>query len=130
MMQMGFSEDEYARVRGWLLSAFDASPAVFDETEMLEKLRNNEWHLVSADHCACVLELCKYEGEWIANVLLLGGEKNRSLKEIMRCIDVLSRFLCDQGFAKLVGQPRKEFHKLLILNGFEKKEEELIKRLT
>ncbi|MCM2433217.1 hypothetical protein [Agrobacterium rosae] len=129
MMQMGFSEQEYERVRAWLLSAFDASPAVFDEAEMLEKLRKNEWHLVTADRSACVLELCKYEDEWIANVLLLGGEKNNSLKEIMRCQITLCRFLKDQGFTKLVGQPRKEFHKLILKHGFEKKEEEFIKRL-
>ncbi|MDA5636547.1 MULTISPECIES: hypothetical protein [Agrobacterium] len=75
MMQMGFTEEEYTRVRGWLLSAFERTPAVFNEAEMLEKLRKNEWHLVTADRSACVLELCKYEGEWIANVLLLAGEK-------------------------------------------------------
>ncbi|KAA3511613.1 hypothetical protein [Agrobacterium rosae] len=129
MMQMVFSEQEYERVRAWLLSAFDASPAVFDEAEMLEKLRKNEWYLVTADRSACVLELCKYEDEWIANVLLLGGEKNNSLKEIMRCQITLCRFLKDQGFTKLVGQPRKEFHKLILKHGFEKKEEEFIKRL-
>ncbi|NSY48319.1 hypothetical protein G6M01_07310 [Agrobacterium tumefaciens] len=129
MMQMGFSEEEYARVRSWLLSAFERTPAVFDEDEMLEKLRKSEWHLVTADRSACVLELCKYEGEWIANVLLLGGEKNKSLKEIMQCQVALCRFLKDQGFTKLVGTPRPEWHKLILKNGFEKQEEEFIKRL-
>lgn len=129
MMQMGFTEQEYARVRVWLLSAFERTPAVFDEDEMLEKLRNNEWHLVTGDHFSAVLELCKFEGEWIANILLLGGEKNKSLKEIMRSQIIFCRFLKDQGFTKLVGTPRREWHKLILKHGFEKQKEEFIKRL-
>lgn len=129
MMQMGFSEEEYERVRAWLLSVFEREGAAFDEAEMLEMLRENKWYLVTGDRFAAVLELFKFEGEWIANILLLGGEKNNSLKEILRCQGVFCRFLKDQGFVKLVGTPRREWHKLILKHGFEKQEEEFIKRL-
>lgn len=129
-MTFGFTEEEYSRVRDWLMSAFYAGPCPFDEAELLEKLRSGEWHLLTIENAACVLQLCEYEGDRIAVVLLLGGRKNGSLRDIMRASLVLSDYLAKIGFNYIVGEPRKEFHKFLKRNGFEQKEKEFKKRLT
>jgi hypothetical protein len=129
-MRVGFDEDEYARVRGWLLSALEIAPGPFDEAELLRKLRADHWHLVTTDHAACVLELCRIDGELIANVLLLGGEKGKALREILTAQKRFCEFLKHEGFTKLVGTPRKEFHKILKAHGFEQEQKELVKRLN
>lgn len=129
MIGFGFSEGEYSRVRDWLISAFEASPAVFDEAEMLDKLRSNEWHFLTTHNAACVLQIDEIDGERFANVLLLGGKKNGSLREIMDAHLVLCKVLQQNGFAYISGEPRKEFHAFLLKNGFEQKEKEFKKRL-
>lgn len=128
-IDVGFTEDKYARVRDWLLSALEIAPGPFDEAEMLERLRSNDWHLLTTENSACVLQTCIFQGEKIANVLVLGGKRNGSLREIMRAITILSDHLREQNFAKLVGTPRQEFHAFLLKNGFSKKEQELQKEL-
>lgn len=129
-MRVGFDEDEYARVRGWLLSALEIAPGTFDEAELLHRLRTEQWHLITTDHVATVLELCRIDGELIANVLLLGGEKGKALRELIPALKELCEFLKHEGFTKLVGTPRKEFHKILKAHGFEQEQKELVKRLN
>lgn len=128
-MNLGFTEEEYSRVRDWLMSALDAGPCAFDEAELLDKLRSGEWHLLTIENAACVLQLCEYEGERIAVVLLLGGRKGGSLKDIMRASLVLSDYLKKMKFTYIVGEPRKEFHAFLKKNGFEQEQKEFKKRL-
>lgn len=130
MNGFGFSDEEYSRVRGFLFSAFDASPCVFDEAEMLEKLRSGEWHLLTTEHAAAVLQFGEINGELFANVLLLGGKRGGSLREIMRANLVLCEVLQRNGFAYIVGEPRKEFHAFLLKNGFEQEQKEFKKRLN
>ncbi|WP_455918664.1 hypothetical protein [Ensifer canadensis] len=129
-MNVEFTEEEYTRVRGWLLSALAIAPGPFDEAEMLANLRSGNWHLVTTEHVGCVLELCRIDGEMIANVLLLGGERGKALKEVIQAKEELCAFLGFMGFVKLVGTPRKEFYKVLKAQGFEQEQEELIKRLN
>lgn len=112
-MRIGFTESEYARVRDWLVAAIDTSPDVISESTLLEKLRFNEWQLLTTENAACVLQLCEHEGEKIANVILLGGKRNGSLREIMGTHVVLCDFLRERKFTKLVGTPRKEWHQFL-----------------
>jgi hypothetical protein len=129
-MIIAFSEAEYARVRDWLMSALLRVPGVFDEAELLEKLRAGEyWFLVTTEHSAGVLELVRIDGELIANVLLVGGERGKALREILAAIRQLRVFLASNGFVKMVGTPRKEFHNILKANGFEEEQEELVTRL-
>ncbi|WP_234839266.1 hypothetical protein [Sinorhizobium medicae] len=127
--QFGFTEEEYTRVRGWLLSALEIAPGPFDEAELLVKLRAEVWHLVTADHAASVVELVRIDGELIGNVLLIGGEKGKALREIIPAQKQFCEFLRHEGFTKLVGTPRKEFHNILKAQGFEQEHKELVKRL-
>ncbi|KQY14704.1 hypothetical protein ASD31_09180 [Rhizobium sp. Root482] len=117
-MRVGFSEEEYLRVRGWLVSAIEVNPDKITESQLLDKLRSGDWHLITIENAACVLQCCICEGEKIANILLVGGEKNQSLRSIMKAHSVLCDHLRKMDFAKLVGQPRKEFHAYLKRNGF------------
>lgn len=128
-MRIGFTEDEYQRVRDWLLSAIAHDPTKITEETLLEKLRSDEWKLVTTEHAASVLQLCTVDGEKIANVLLIGGEKNKSLREIMKAHLVVGYYLKALGYTKIVGQPRKEFNAVLQRNGFQKGQEELFKEL-
>ncbi|MDE3821795.1 hypothetical protein I7F13_05035 [Sinorhizobium meliloti] len=128
-MRIGFTESEYARVRDWLVAAIDTNPDVISEGTLLEKLRFNEWQLLTTENAACVLQLCEHEGEKIANVILLGGKRNGSLREIMGTHVVLCDFLRERKFTKLVGTPRKEWHQFLKKNGFKQQENEFIKEL-
>jgi hypothetical protein len=120
---VGFSEDNYLRVRFWLLSALEIAPGPFDEAEMLERLRSNDWHLLTTENSACVLQTCIFEGEKIANVLVIGGKRNGSLREIMRAHVILCDHLREQNFTKIMGTPRKEFRRFLIKNGFTEAQE-------
>lgn len=129
-MNLGFTEEEYSRVRDWLLSAFEAGPCPFDEATLLANLRSGEWHLLTIENAACVLQLCEYEGDRIAVILLLGGRKNGSLKDIMRASLALCDYLKKMNFAYIVGEPRKEFHAFLKRNGFEQEQKEFRKRLN
>ena len=125
-----FDEGEYARVRKWLLSALEIAPGPFDEAELLVKLRAGEtWFLVTTDHAASVVELVRIDGDLIANVLLIGGERGKALREIISAQKQFCEFLKSEGFTKLVGTPRKEFHTILKAEGFEQEQEELAKRL-
>ncbi len=128
-MNLGFTEEEYFRVRDWLMSAILISDGQFDEAEMLERLRAKDWHLITTEHAACVLEFCEIDGERIANILVIGGEIGASLREIMKAHFVLCAYLRTQNFTKLVGQPRKEWHRFLLNYGFEQEQQEWIKRL-
>ncbi|MCK3776218.1 hypothetical protein MZK49_05675 [Ensifer sesbaniae] len=130
MINVGFSEEEYVRVRGWLLSALELSPDVFSEAELLGNLRSEKWHLITTEHAATVFEFYRIDGELNANVLLLGGEKGKALREILAAQKRFGEFLKSEGFTKIVGTPRKEFHKILKANGFEEQEQkELVLRL-
>ena len=129
-MNWGFSEDEYSRVRDWLVAALVLSPDVFSEAEMLENLRSNEWHLLTTENAACVLQLCEIDGERIANVLAIGGKIGGSLREIMKAHTVVCDFLRAQNFTQLVGEPRAEWAAILNRNGFRQKGSEYIKELN
>lgn len=122
-MNLGFSEEEYLRVRGWLMSALEYTPDLFTEAEILANLRSNEWHLLTTENAACVVQLGEFEGERFANVLLLGGKKNGSLREIMRAHVVFISFCERLGIKKIMGTPRKEFRRFLIKNGFTEAQE-------
>lgn len=128
-MNLGFTEEEYARVRNWLMSAILISDGQFDEAEMLERLRAKDWHLITTEHAACVLELCEIDGEQIANILVIGGAIGASLREIMKAHFVLCAYLRTQNFTKLVGEPRQGWHRFLLKFGFEQHGKEFIKRL-
>jgi hypothetical protein len=118
-MRFGFSEDTYLNVRDWLLSGMKPNPAIISEGELLDNLRSFEWHLLVSDHFACVLQVFISEGNLIANILLIGGEKNKSLSEILDRAELLYEFLRDENFAKIVCQPRPGFHKILKMKGFK-----------
>lgn len=122
-MNLGFSENEYERVRNWLLKALTYTPELFTEAEILANLRTNEWHLLTTENAACVLQLGEFNGERFANVLLLGGKKNGSLREIMRAHLVFVEFCKTLGITKIVGTPRKEFRRFLMKNGFTEAQE-------
>ncbi|MEB2843809.1 hypothetical protein [Endobacterium cereale] len=128
-MNLGFSEEEYDRVRDWLMSAILISDGQFDEAEMLDRLRAKDWHLITTDHAACVLEFCEIDGERIANILVIGGEIGASLREIMIAYSLVCDALRAMKFSYISGQPRKEWHRFLLKYGFEKQKDELIKRL-
>jgi hypothetical protein len=130
MMRFGFSEAEYSRVRDWLISAIDANPGLITEAELIANLRSYEWHLLTSENAACVLQMCIYDGEQIANVLLIGGEKNKALREILACGEVFYDYLRAQNFTKLVGTARKGFHNILKKAGFKQEQEELQKELN
>ncbi|WP_037454273.1 hypothetical protein [Sinorhizobium fredii] len=127
--QFGFSEEEYARVRSWLLSAFN-DRCTFNESELLENLRSNFWLLVTTEHAASVIEIVDNDGELYANVLLLGGQKGKALREIIPAHETLCEFLKVEGFTKVLGTPRKELYRVLKINGFKEEQEKLIKRLN
>ena len=130
MMNVGFSEEEYERVREWIVSAITLGPAYFTEEEMLGHLRSEKWHLITTPHSATVLEMYRDNGELIANALVMGGHKGKALREILPATKRLGEFLKTLGFVKLIGTPRKEFYRVLQANGFEKQEqEELVLRL-
>ncbi|ASY63611.1 hypothetical protein SJ05684_c21700 [Sinorhizobium sojae CCBAU 05684] len=76
------------------------------------------------------MELVRIDGELIANVLLIGGEKGKALREIIPAQKHFCEFLKHEGFTKLVGTPRKEFHNILKAQGFEEEQKELVKRLN
>lgn len=128
-MNLGFSDSEYERVRDWLIAAMQPDPTKITEDTLLEKLRIGEWTLITTEHAAAVLQLCEFENEKIANVLLIGGERNKALREIMAAYSALCDALKGLGYTKITGQPRKEFHALLKRNGFQKGQEELVKEL-
>lgn len=129
-MKTGYSDEEYARIRPYLLAAFDASPAVFTEAEMLDKLRSGDWLLVTTDNAACVLEFFEEDGEKAANILLIGGKIGGSLREIMVAMEAVCSALRQMNFAYLCGSPRPEFAKYLLRKGFEKAGKELRLRLN
>lgn len=128
-MNLGFSDSEYERVKDWLIAAIDVAPSVITEDVLLEKLRNGEWSLITTEHAAAVIQFCDIEAEKSANVLLIGGEQNKALREIMTAYVALSDALKALGYTKITGQPRKEFHAILMRNGFQKGKEELFKEL-
>lgn len=128
-MNIGFTEQEYSRVRNWILAAFKVAPAVFTEAEMLDKLRSNEWHLVTTEHAACVLQFFEEDGRKAANIIVIGGVQNGSLREIMQAHFVLCDALRNTDFSYIVGEPRKEWHRYLLKFGFEQHGKEFIKRL-
>lgn len=128
-MNVGYSDEEYERIRPYLLAAFDASPAVFTEAEMLEKLRSGEWLLITTDHAACVLEFFELDGEKAANILLIGGRIGGSLREIMTAMNAVCVALRQMDFAYICGSPRPEFAKYLLNRGFEKAGKEIRLRL-
>lgn len=130
MIKTGYSDEEYARIRPYLLAAFDASPAVFTEAEMIEQLRSGNWLLVTTDNAACVLEFFEEDGAKAANVLLLGGKIGGSLREIMVALEAVCSALRQMNFAYLCGTPRPEFAKYLLRKGFEKAGKELRLRLN
>ncbi|WP_276118286.1 hypothetical protein [Pararhizobium qamdonense] len=105
-------------------------PDVFNEAELLLNLQTNEWHLLTTENAACVLQLGEFDDERFANVLLLGGKKNGSLREIMRAHLVFCDFCKTLGITKITGQPRKEFHRFLLRNGFKQKQEDFEKELN
>lgn len=121
-MIVGYSIEEYERVRSHLLRAFDASPAVFTEAEMLDKLRNGDWLLITTEHAACVLEFFEEDGEKGANILLIGGKIGGSLREIMAAMNAVCAALRQMDFDYICGCPRPEFAKYLKRNGFEQAE--------
>lgn len=129
-MRIGYTEDEYSRVRDWLLSALTIAPGPFDEVELIEKLRYGDWELITTENAACVIQFCEFDGERIANVLLIGGRIGGSLREIMTAYSVLCDYLSTQKFAKLCGTPRTEWHRFLLKYGFEQQGKEFIKRLN
>lgn len=130
MIKTGYSDEEYERIRPYLLAAFDASPAVFTEAEMIEQLRSGNWLLVTTDNAACVLEFFEEDGEKAANVLLVGGKKNGSLRELMALLRSAETALKAMGFAYICGSPRPEFTKYLLKNkGFEEVGKEIRKRI-
>lgn len=128
-MGFGYTEEEFERVKPYLISALEKVPGIIDESQLFENIKAGHWHLLTAEKSAAVLEFIEIEGELIANVLVIGGEKNKSLKEIMKCYSTLAIVLREQGFSKIVGQPRKEWNKYLIKNGFCQKGNEFIKEL-
>lgn len=130
-MNLGFSTEEYERVRDWLIAAMQPDPSKISEDTLIEKLGDGEWTLITTEHAASVIQLCEYEDEKIANVLLIGGERNKALREIMVEYSALCDALKGLGYTKITGQPRKEFHALLKRNGFQKgnEQEELVKEL-
>lgn len=130
MIRTGYSDEEYARVRPYLLAAFDASPAVFTEAEMLDKLRSGDWLLVTTDNAACVLEFFEEDGEKAANILLIGGKIGGSLREIMAAMEAVCSALRQMNFAYLCGSPRPEFAKYLLRKGFVEVRRELRLRLN
>jgi hypothetical protein len=97
---------------------------------MIEKLRSGEWHLITTENSASVLEFCEIDGRKIGNVLVVGGRKNGSLRELMDVYEAVCHSLRSLGFSYLCGQPRKEWHRFLIAkHGFKKQNNELIKEL-
>lgn len=129
-MKTGYSDEEYARIRPYLLAAFEASPAVFSEAEMIEQLRSGNWLLVTTDNASCVLEFFEEDGEKAANVLLVGGKKNGSLRELMLLLRSTATALKKMRFSYICGSPRPEFSKYLLNNqGFEEAGKELRLRL-
>lgn len=65
-----------------------------------------------------------------ANILVIGGVENGSLREIMTAYEKLSEALRYLGFSYLTGQPRKEWHRFLISKyGFEQQGTALFKEL-
>lgn len=129
-MRFGFSEEEYCRVRSWLIAAIDVNPGIIRESDLLTNLRSNEWHLLTSENAACVIQFCVCDSEKTANILLIGGEKNKSLREIMACAERLYEYLRTENFTRLTGTPRKEFHAFLKKNGFIEKQKELQKELN
>ncbi len=129
-MKTGYSDEEYARIRPYLLAAFDASPTVFNEAEMLEELRAGNWLLVTTENAACVMQFFEDEnGEKAANILLLGGKIGGSLREIMVAMEAVCSALRQMNFAYICGTPRPEFAKYLLGKGFEQARKELRLRL-
>lgn len=130
-MKTGYSDEEYARVRDWLLSALIKAPGPFDEAEMLDNLRSGQWLLVTTENGASVLEFFVDEnGDNAANVLVVGGKIGGSLRELMALQESVCDALQSMNFAYIVGQPRKEWHGFLPKFGFEQHGKDFIKRLT
>lgn len=127
-MNMGFSEQEWARVRDWLMLALARNP-VMTEAEIVERLQREDWHLLSTEHAACIMELSIIDGEKVATVHLIGGEKNRALREIIVGYFAVCSWLRIEGFSRISGHPRKGFEALLKRLGFQKSEQELSKEL-
>ncbi|AYD00915.1 hypothetical protein [Neorhizobium sp. NCHU2750] len=131
MIELGYSPERYARVRDWLLSAFKVAPAVFTEAEMIDKLQSGEWHLITTDNAACVLQFFEKDGEKAANILVIGGKIGAALREIMIAHFAVCDMLRHDNFSYIVGEPRKEWHRFLLKYGFERtgRKDQFIKRL-
>lgn len=129
-MNIGFTEAEYSRVRNWLLSAIAVDPSIIDEAILLDKLRVDEWHLVTTDHAAAVLQFYPDDdGKTVCKVLLIGGEKGKALREIMRAYQALSAFFQEHNFSKITGNPRQEWASILSKYKFEKNGKEYFREL-
>lgn len=131
-MHVGYSADEYARVRGWINQTLFVVPGTFSEPELHAKLRCGEWMMITTDHSVSILEFFEIDGERAANVLIIGGQIGSSFRELMGVFETVCITLKSMGFAFICGTPRAEFHKYLIhKHGFERAgKDELIKRLT
>lgn len=129
-MNIGFSQKEYQRVREWLMTALEMTPDIFSEVELLEKLQSNEWILITTEHSACVLQTYEEGEQKNANVLLVGGKRGGSLRELMTVLTVVSDLLKRNGYSRIVGQPRKEWHKYLTSkHGFKEQQKEYYREL-
>ncbi|AYD01741.1 hypothetical protein [Neorhizobium sp. NCHU2750] len=129
-MNIGYSDEEYARVRDWLCAAFQYGPSFFTEAEMVEKMRSGEWLLVTTPNGAAVLHFFVDEdGHSAANVLIVGGKIGGSLRELMALQEAACSALRQMNFSYICGEPRKEWHRFLLKFGFEKHGKEHIKRL-
>lgn len=130
-MKTGYSDEEYARVRDWLLSALIKAPGPFDEAEMLDNLRSGQWLLVTTENGASVLEFFVDEnGDNAANVLVVGGKIGGSLRELMALQEAVCDALRTLGFRYIMGEPRPEWHRILVRFGFERNgRKEFTKRL-
>jgi hypothetical protein len=127
-MNMGFTEQEWSRVRGWLLPALARNP-VMPEEEIVARLRDGDWHLLSTEHAAAILELSIFDGEKVATIHLIGGEKHKAMREIIVAYSAVCSWLRIEGFTRIAGHPRKGFEALLKRLGFQKSEQELFKEL-
>ena len=129
-MNLKFDEAEYARVRDWLLAAFAIAPAVFTEDEMIEKLRSNEWILLTTDNGAAVLQFFHDGEDWAANVIVVGGKIGGSLRELMALQEQVCDALRKMGFSYIQGEPRARWTRILLKSGWQQHERIFSKRLN
>ncbi len=111
--------NHYPRVREWLLKALEYTDE-FDERTILKGLIEDRFQLWVTDHAVCVTEIAEEDQVRFCNLVLVAGEKGRSLREVIgEGQGEVIAWAKANSCTELRGTPRKEWTRLLLRDGFQ-----------